>query len=136
MAEVAYSTDEENYNFESLAEAIESMDDPQPGYIVYEGDVVQRPASHYWRGRRGLEWLLENLNEQAYDEAGEFAEDWPGNSITDEGEKALEVGIKALLDQHIKVSFYTVANVRRIELTAEMIADAAGVPPSDGGQQK
>jgi hypothetical protein len=132
VAETAYSTDEENYNFESAEEALESMDDPQPGDMIYEGDVVQRPASHYWSG---LARFLEDMGEQAWDEGGEHAEDWPGCGITDEGEAALEAGIKALLDQHIKVHFYTVTNVRRIEVTAEMIAElnaaASGVKGMD-----
>lgn len=120
MPEVAYSTDEENFNFESLEEALDSMDDPQPGDVIYEGDVVQRPASHYLPK---MEWWLEQMSEKAWDEAGEHADDWPGRGITDEGEKALDAGIKGLIDQHVKVNFWTIANVRRIDVTAEMIAE-------------
>jgi hypothetical protein len=124
MADKAWSTDEENYNFDSLEEAIEAMDDPQPGDAVYEGEVVQRAASHYLPK---IEWLFEQMEEKAGDDAGEHAEDWPGSGLTDDGCKALEDGIKALVDEHVRVNFYTVANVQRIELTAEMIAAAHGV---------
>lgn len=127
MLEIAYSTDEENYCFDTVDEALDSMDDPQPGDVIYAGDVVQRPASHYWRG---LQSMLEQMGEAAWDEADEHADDWPSRGITKEGGVALEAGIKALIDQHVKVNFYTVTNVRRIEVTAEMIAQRDA--PTDG----
>lgn len=133
-AEVAYSTDEENFNFESVEEALDSMDDPQPGDVIYEGDVVQRPASHYLPK---IEWLLEAMSEKAWDAAGEHADDWPGRGMTNEGCNAIEAGLKALVDQHVKVNFWTVANVRRIEVTAELLAASPAPteePRTDGGE--
>lgn len=124
MADKCYSADEENFSFDSAEEAVESMDDPQPGDLIYEGEVVQRKAGHYLPR---IDSLLEQMGERAWDDVGEHApEDWPGAELNDAKAKELEQLLRDWMDANVPVRFWSVANVKQIELTAEMIAAARG----------
>lgn len=113
-----YSTDEEVYQYETLGEAMDAIDGDfglEDGQIIYEGDAVRRTPSHYFR----MDHLLDNMSERANDEGGEWADGFP--SLTKEKHDELDALIKGWLDANLTVGFYTVENVKRIEITQAMI---------------
>lgn len=78
--EKCYSTNEEEYNYDTLEEAAEYVfDDPDlpVGTVrsVFEGEPVKRKAGDYFpRWQSGM--ILEILTENACDECGDFSEGW------------------------------------------------------------
>lgn len=127
MTEKVYSRDEEHY-FElgDLIDMLENDGELLRGTVIYEGDQVQRTASHFLNSI--ADTIQEHLADQAYDEAGEFAEDWPDIPL----DKRLELNelIGKWLDANVPVHFWTVRNVHQIELTDEWIAENAATVPA------
>jgi hypothetical protein len=124
-----YSRDEENY-FDDWSEVLAMLDDDgylEAGAVIYEGEKVQRPASFFGPGAR---WLIEHMEEQAAEEAGEFAGDWPLHEFTKDKQAELEKLINDWLDANVPVHFWTVKNVRKVELTEADIADYRGETPA------
>lgn len=120
LTELRYSLDEENYCYDDLAEALCRLDDDGnlvEGAVVYEGDALSPTASYFF----SMDRLTEDLGERAYDECGEWAEDFPDTKTVKWNE--LEAIIKAWLDANVAVHFWTVTASRKIEVTAEMIAE-------------
>jgi len=84
-----YSQDGEHYKYESLDEAISCLPRNFNGqFTIYEGIQVDYKASDFLDG-----WCLEDrLIESAYDQAGEFAEEWApfyGDSINPDSRSAV-----------------------------------------------
>lgn len=146
MTDKAYSRNEEEfYELSDFLDMLADDDALVPGTMIYEGEQIKRTASDYLY--RPVETILENLGEQAFEEAGEFIGDWPDNCLTKEKQAELEGVIAVWLDANLPVSFWTVKNVRKLELTAEWIAEntatqaaaapGVGVParsvPAQGG---
>lgn len=87
-----YSLNQESYygNFDTKEEAIaecEAGEDPDRDYWVaqFKDVKIQVCADH----------VIEQVSEAVYEEAGEFAEDWPGK-ITPEAKKDLEEVLTAV----------------------------------------
>ena len=67
-----YSTDEENYNFNSFDEVIDDLvcsGNLEVGREYYEADAVPFLACNFVD--RNLDYMLENLDQQIYEELGE-----------------------------------------------------------------
>lgn len=119
-----YSTNEEDYRHTEIEAAIaEAFDDStiKAGEIrsIWEGDAIIRRAGSYAPFR-----MVEELSERAYDECGEYAEDWP--DCSKEQEHELEQRIAAAINSWAddfghQPTFGTVGNVREIKvrLTSE-----------------
>jgi hypothetical protein len=127
VADKSYSIDEEHYF--DLSDVLDMLQDDArlvPGTIIYEGEQVQRSASDYLHSP--ADTIMEQLADAAWDEAGEFAEGWPELSA----DKKQELGglIGKWLDANLPVHFWTVRNVRKLELTAEWIAENTATVPS------
>ena len=122
MAEYSYSFNEENFYgpFESreaaLAEAMSELtcqdhfDPEQAEHFVYTGmDEPHTPTLP------GVEWLVENLQEMAYDAIGEAAEDWLEDVTNEEEEDLQDMVMEAVnkwLEKHKKQpTFFTVTEV-------------------------
>jgi hypothetical protein len=127
VSDKVYSRNEENYyELGDLIDMLESDGELVPGTVIYEGEQVQRTASFFMHGV--VDSIAEGLADQAWEEAGEFAEDWPELPL----DKKLELGelIGKWLDANVPVTFWTVKNARQIELTEEWIAENTATVPS------
>jgi hypothetical protein len=120
--EKVYSRNEEVFHddYHELLVDMDSDGNLVAGNVIWEGEKVQREASFYFRG--GVDTIIEGLRDQAWEEAGEFAETWLENVPK---EKLAELGdvISKWLDANLPVNFWTVDKVKKIELTEEMIAE-------------
>lgn len=116
----AYSTNEEDYHggFPTREAAIEdavASDDLAPGDTVWTGKVVSAgPASRLFRSVRRI---IEDMQEDAYDEAGEHADRFLEN-VTDAQVDELGGEIKKVIDawadKHgLQPTFFTVASVEK-----------------------
>jgi hypothetical protein len=126
--EKCYSTDQEEFIYSELADAIErawdSLDHETPvesiGAIVtvYEGD------SHPYNPLGWLPDMVEYMGERAYDDGGEFASDWPPASKEQSAELQADVErvVTAWLEKHsMQPMFWSVINVKevRARITSE-----------------
>ena len=131
----AYSRNEEDYH-EDLADVLDAMDsdgDLTLGAVLWEGEIKRPTSASLAFGV--VDRIIDQLQENAFEEAGEHAGDWPELPK----EKLAELGkvITDWLDANAPPWFFTVQNVKKIEVTAEMLEDhkgvpAAGVAPTDG----
>jgi hypothetical protein len=113
VTKIYWSTDEENFNYESLEEAINDLYKPEVGHIVYSGEQKDFTPKLHW----SIEHLLEHLGEQGYDEVGEHVGDWPDASK--EAVKQLENYLKRWIKRHCPPKFYGVKNVKKYVITEE-----------------
>jgi hypothetical protein len=130
--DLCYSTDEENYNYETLGEAMDALDGDQgltEGLVIYEGEAHRNAPSYYF----DVDSLIEQMGERACDDAGEWADTFP--DLSKEQVAELDSMIKTWLDANVTATFYTVCNTRKLEVTTEMIAEYRGdAPAAEGGQ--
>jgi hypothetical protein len=127
VADKTYSINEEQYyDLSDVLDMLQDDDRLVPGTIIYEGEQVQRSASDYLHSP--ADTIMEQLADAAWDEAGEFAEGWPELPA----DKKQELGdlIGKWLDANLPVHFWTVRNVRKLELTAEWIAENTATIPA------
>ena len=114
MANKVYSADEEEFvDYDTALFRATADPEIKPGDTVtlVEGDEVPADHSQFVNGDR----LIEELQERAYDEYGEYAEDY----LVDVGDVAeLEALIVGWLNEHAKPpTFYRVDNMREISVT-------------------
>lgn len=122
--EKCYSTNEEEYNYDTLEEAAEYVfDDPDlpVGTVrsVFEGEPVKRKTGDYFQ-RWDSGPILEILTDNAYEECGDFSEGWL-DTVSPEQQTELTALIKndinAWADKYnLHPTFYTVTNTREIKL--------------------
>jgi hypothetical protein len=114
-----YSTDEEEFNYDTLDDAATSaLDDPKitVGTIVtlYEGDAIPWKASDFAPG-----FNLDTLSQNAYDNAGEYADDWPdcGEAAGSDLDRRIAELVDQWADEHgVQPNFYHVKNVKTIHV--------------------
>lgn len=117
-----YSTNEEDFNHDSVGEAIDSLLDEN--YLrtgetttIWEGDARQHPASYY------LGDVADMMMEQAADLCGEYADSWEFSRAQS---GSLREVVSAAVDQwatenNMQPHFYTVENV--VPLTVRFTDD-------------
>lgn len=121
--EKCYSTNEEEYNYDTLEEAAEYVfDNPDlpVGTVrsVWGGEPVRKKAGDYFPKRYSP--IIEILTDNACEECGEFVEGWL-SKIKPEQEAELTALVKAAVnewaDKHnLHPTFYAVENTREIKL--------------------
>lgn len=132
MIDYVYSHDEETFNDESELEAAISLLNRLPHeefdklslgdkLTVYRGIRVPKTASGFvndWH----VTHLIDDLQETAYDECGEYAE-YFGSDISKEAKQELQTFIEQWADKHMDVSFYGVTDIEdiEVEVTKEML---------------
>jgi len=118
--EYSYSTNEENYigNFDSPeSAAAEAFYDDEDLQSVWVGENIKRPTEFFVLGNH----IIESIQEQAYEEAGEYAESWLEN-LPKEKISELEKVIADWIDANDPPHFWTVTNVK--EITREAMIEA------------
>lgn len=122
--DVAWSTDDESFPYDSLDEAIDSLrdcdvEDPI-GRTVYFGAKVPCDPTR-WCDAADIVDLLMN---RAYDEVGEAAEDWPP-LVSDTAQAELSEFLGAWITKHCPANFWLIPNSRPYTITAEDVSAAA-----------
>ncbi|MGQ7245486.1 hypothetical protein ACUN9V_18760 [Salinicola sp. V024] len=102
-----WSLNDEKYRWTSLEELVDDNDDIEAGATVYRADPVRHTGSGYIDNSADV---IERMGEQAYDQVGEFADDYPNPSP--EAMRLLESFMKSWADEHCPPSFYAVENSR------------------------
>lgn len=123
MSRRVYSVDQEMFNYDSISEAAIDMADvhwPDPlavGDIVtiYEGKVIESVASDY-----SPNYLIDTLAENAYDECGEFADDWL-SGLDNKCKNDLINRVHKVIDDwatehNVQPTFYMVEDIVEIEI--------------------
>lgn len=119
---LVYSYNEEDFSYDTAEEAIESLinsywsDDLEVGseVSIYVGTAVKQVPSHFF-GQCAVASLLEDAQYRAEDECGEFAEYF--TECSKEAQEELETLIDSWADRHLKCGFYTVRDIREIQVT-------------------
>lgn len=85
------------------------------GETYYKGTVRKpKPSSLF-----NMDRVVEDMQERAYDEYGEWAEDFAvGQSF-----RELELLIEGWLDKNVSVSFFAVEDVEQRKITKEMVEE-------------
>jgi hypothetical protein len=116
-ADQCWSVDECDFCYSTLGDLLDSGEF-EVGSVVYVGTPARYAASTYIDD---ADDVIERMAERAYDEHGEFAEDFP--DVTDEAKAELTAFLAAWADKHCEVSFYGVENIRPYTITAEDLSD-------------
>ena len=116
IGNIYWSTDEETYNLDTLDEVIESLLDNDPydlvGCEVYYGTA--KPYSTEWVD---ADFVIDNISEMAYGEAGEWALDFP--NVSEEAKEELQAFLSEWQEKHCHASFYRVVNAQKYIITQE-----------------
>lgn len=115
----AYSTCGEHYT-EGWQEFLENNPDLEPGHSYFRG-VVAHPDPSSWTP--DADWVLEHMAEQAYEAAGEFAEDYP--TADQQAKDELEALLKTWAIKHCQPHFFLVDKAEVFTLCAEDFESAA-----------
>jgi hypothetical protein len=85
------------------------------GHAYYKGVARKpKPSSLF-----DIDRMVEDMQERAYDEYGEWAEDFAvGQSF-----RELELLIEDWIDKNVYISFYAVEDVEQREITEEMVEE-------------
>ncbi|MGP5325966.1 hypothetical protein [Vreelandella titanicae] len=119
--ETLYSTDDEwqSNKYDDLNELIADRE-RVAGDVVYTGAKRWDKATDYTTNLH--ESVIEGMQLQAEDEAGEIANDYP--SVTKQHEEILQALIDAWATSYCSPDFYTIANVQEYTITAEDVERA------------
>jgi hypothetical protein len=122
----AYSRNEEDFH-EDLNDVLDDLE--RDGYLevgtpLWEGEIKRPTGAAMCFGV--VDQVIDQIQSNAFEEADEHAGDWPNLPK----EKLAELGdlIANWIDTNAPPHFFTVQNVKQIEVTAEMLADYQGVP--------
>ena len=119
---LCYSADQETFR-DDLESALGDLSYFTPGAVIECGDSI--PVSI-----QELVWvdhLLDEIQEHAYDEVGESAQDWLMD-IPQAAKDELQRLIVAWIEKHDPPKFWKVENVRPYTLTAEDLGLGAAPP--------
>lgn len=123
--EIAWSTNQEDFNHQSLGEALESLDndgDLTEGRIIWFGECVRPDPTKYICAAD----ILETIGNAAYDDGGEHAEDYP--TVSNQAEAKLDAFLSAWLTKHCQPNFWMVENVKEYIVTAADVAEYGATP--------
>ncbi len=123
---IYWSRNGEDYTFGDLESLLGCYDDLVAGDVVYFGEAYH-PDPIGWID---ADDLIERLGERAYDDCGEWAEDYTDN-ISKEARAELDALLSAWYAKHAKPQFYKIDNEQKHTITQAEIdaANALGVSP-------
>ena len=114
-----WSLDECEFRYNSLCDLLDSnADDLQPGAVVYVGEQEPSDPSAFF----DADDLVDRLGEVAYDNHGEYAEDWPP-TIKQEAKDEFNTFLAEWIAKHCPPMFYGVKNIRPYTITVEDLGD-------------
>lgn len=135
MADKVFSRDEETFydEWSDVLDMLDSDDELVPGAIIYEGEKVEKKPSDYAPDAGDI---MEHLSGQAWDHAGEHADGWPHDSMPKDKQAELEKLLHDWLNSNLNVTFWTVTNIRKLELTEADIAEYRETPEAQALQRE
>lgn len=113
-----WSADEENFQYDSLAELLDCHIDLIAGSIVHSGDA-ETPS---YKQLCDADDVIEMMGERAYEIAGEHADSFP--DVTDEATAELNALLLAWMEKHCAINFWTVKNVKPHVITDADLSEA------------
>lgn len=117
IGNIYWSTDEETYNLDTLDDVLEYLLwDNEPAELV-GGEVYYGTAKPYSTEWVDAAFVIDNISERAYDEAGEWALDFPNVSEKAKGE--LQTFLSEWQEKHCDAGFYRVVNAQKYIITQE-----------------
>lgn len=116
ISDETWSAIEELFNCDSLGELLDENEDFKVGATVWKGEKFPINIAGYVDAGD----IIEMLGERAYDDVGEFAEDWP--DVPDEARQELDALLSEWISKNCTATFYRVRNVIEYKLTAEDFA--------------
>jgi len=127
-----YSENDEDYRDDGLETLFEQMIDKgtfRVGAEYWRGEVRRREASEFFSADR----VIEEANERAYDDGGDYAEDFA--DVSEEAKAELEVMLAAWANKHCPVNFFTVHAATKMQVTEAEYAEYAPADyvPDDSG---
>lgn len=121
-----YSLDEEAFTTGEKGDALDDLygrDELQVGREYFLGASIKPKASTYFNFDR----LIEDMQEAAYDDGGEHAEDYLAD-LPDEKGAELAAMIEKWLDENVAPRFYKVTQVQRFTVTQADIDELRANP--------
>jgi len=76
--EYVWSRNNEDFMYTELGDLIDAEDDLHVGSVVYRGVPKRYEPSRFVPS---ADWVVEHMADRAYDDGGEWAEDWPTVSV-------------------------------------------------------
>lgn len=116
-----WSVDEENYNYDSLAELLASHGHLVAGDKVYVGTAVPPVVSQLC----DADDVLETIADRASDFAGEYGADCA--EVDKEAKAELNALLAAWIEKHCNLNFWQVSDVRPHVLTEEDRPGGCGI---------
>ena len=125
---IYYSSNEETFNYDSIDEAVEDLiennSDIKVGDCVrvYSGESESVDVKHY------VPNIIEHMGEIAYDDMGEFADDFPDctQDVDQQIQNEVEILIERLFEKHkLMPSFYKIKNQKTIEVCINNVDDVS-----------
>lgn len=107
MTNKCYSTDGESFNHNSLGEVfddLESEGELYEGRVYYEADYKPLEVQDY-ASSHTVAWMLENLDEQIYDDIGECYDNDCYN-VSKEAREELRTFLESWITKHVDLSCY------------------------------
>lgn len=122
---VYYSADNETFNYDSIGELMHDLlseDALEPGRVYYEADGFPVTHEHVISVYQ-VEHLLENLDEQVYDDVGEvYDNDY--SDVPAEAKEELRQLLITWAKKHVGLRYWRLeGQSRKKEFTAEEIAE-------------
>ena len=120
MAEYCYSTNEENFQYESMGDLLDYLD----------GETEDKIGATYWKGEKvelshadciDVDSFLEMCDERAYEEIGEVYDNC-FTDVDDAAKEELADIIKTWAKKHVVMRYWKVLNVQELKITAEDLA--------------
>ncbi|SMG00368.1 hypothetical protein [Burkholderia singularis] len=92
-----WSCDDETFNYDTLAELLDTFfDKPEVGDVVFVGEVEPIPSMHLC----DADDVIDLMGERAYDEVGEYADGYP--DVTSEAKAELNALLARWIEKHAK----------------------------------
>jgi len=119
--EYCYSTNEENFNHESMGELLDYLD----------GETDDKLGATYWRGEKrplthaeciDVDSFLELCDERAYEEIGEVYDNC-FTDVDDAAKKELETLITEWAKKNVNIRYWKIRNVQELKITREDLED-------------
>lgn len=113
--EECWGLDDCEFRYSSLCDLIDSNSgELEAGQVVYFAEQVPADTSIFF----DADGLIERLNEAAYDNHGEYAEDWPG-TVKQKAKDQFNAFLDKWIEKNCPATFYGVRNIKPYTLTAE-----------------
>lgn len=108
-----WSWDEENFNYLSLQDLLDTRDELKPGDVVFVGEAKPPKLARLC----DAEDVIDTIHDRAYDIAGDYAEDCA--AVSDDAKAELNALLEGWIKRHCNLNFWEVVNIRQYVITAD-----------------